>query len=506
MIRLGALFGVSALLGWGSLINSNVADPSQFNVTTFASGLNYPAGVDSLSDGSVLVETSLNYGSSPGQLLSFTASGGGGGPVYTASADGLMAGFTQVGNYFAVGNFTGVLGPGLGSSITLLQPGATDSAPMTAVATIQLSYPNSWEHSSLGLAARPTPGVPGYYHLIINIGSEYDNIATPPADRVTMTGTGFSSIPTTNLSGDSLYMVTINQNGAEPAVTAVQQIATGIRNVFGLTFDSAGDLYFSDNGMDVLPPGSSQPVPPPGEPPQADELNVIPAAQLGVGTPPNFGFPNCYIQYAWGSIPGVPVGSGCVQPIMAFQPVTDSSGIHQLKGATQIALAPADFPAGFNNGVFIGFTGDGGYDDNGGVAYYDFATQQYVQFIESTNVANILGVSSTDDALFLTDAGTVYEITGSTPEPGNGISVAMVLLFAGWWMSRRRVSTSVPASIRGSRRDSGLLRSWTIHQKRWSVLRDRARRDYPIFRGGTGQPTGLKQQLRMAAALARYQH
>jgi glucose/arabinose dehydrogenase len=310
---------------------------------------------------------------------------------------------------------------------------------MSVAATLQFNYPQPWDHSSMGMVAEPTPGVPGSYNLIINLGSQYDNVATSPTSQVTLTGTGFSSFPTTNLSGDSLYMLTINETGAEPAVTNVQQVATGIRNVFGLTFDGQGNLWFSDNGMDELPPGSSQPLPPPGEPPQADELNFMSAAQLASGTPLNYGFPNCYIQYAWGAIPGVPVGSGCVQPVVAFQPVTDLTGIHQLKGATQIALAPADFPAGFNDGIFVGFTGDGGLDDNGGMAYYSFATGQYIQFVESTDVANIIGVSSTDDALYFTDAGTgtVYELTAASPEPGTGFTAVLSLVLAASWMKRR---------------------------------------------------------------------
>jgi hypothetical protein len=92
-----------------------------------------------------------------------------------------------------------------------------------------------------------------------------------------------------------------------------------------------------------------------------------------------------------------------------------------LIGATQVALAPSDFPAGFNDGIFIGFTGDGGPDDNAGMEYYDFATGIYTQFIESTDVDNITGLSSTDNALFFTDAGTgnVYELTAASPEPGH---------------------------------------------------------------------------------------
>ena len=85
-----------------------------------------------------------------------------------------------------------------------------------------------------------------------------------------------------------------------------------------MAFDPAGNLYFTDNAIDALPAGSRQPVTPDGEPPQADELNMISAQQLGVGAPINFGFPNCYIQYANGGVLGVPVGTGCVQPTVSW--------------------------------------------------------------------------------------------------------------------------------------------------------------------------------------------
>ena len=440
IVRLAILFGLSAVLGFGGIINSDAVNPSLFSLTTFASGLSFPAGVQPLADGSVLVQTSPNYGYNPGQLLSFTSTGGGGSAVYTAGALGLMTGSAKVGNYYAVGNDSSEIGPGGDHSITLLKPGAPGS-PAALIATLHLNYPTPWEHPSVGLTARPTPGVPGSWDLIVNVGAQGDNTATPANSQVTLTGTGFSSIPSASLAGDSLYLIRINETGAQPAVTAVQQVATGIRNVFGMTFDNSGNLWFTDNGIDVLPPGSTQPVPPDGEPPQADELDFLAGNQLGIGPPPNYGFPNCYIQYAYGGVPGVPVGSGCIQPILAFQPVVDSSGTHELEGATQIALAPSTFPVGFNNGVFVGFTGGENPNDEAGMAYYDFGTGQYTQFIQSSNplVGNIIGLDATNNALFFTDAGTgnVYELTAASPEPGTGLTAALGLMAAVWRMKRR---------------------------------------------------------------------
>jgi len=299
----------------------------------------------------------------------------------------------------------------------------------------------------------------------VNVGSEFNNVATPAGDTVKLSGTGFSSTPSATLHGDSLYMIRIDTTGAQPTVTAVQQVASGIRNVYGMAFDPAGNLYFTDNGMDSLPPGSTQPVAPDGEPPQADELNMISAAQLGAGAPVDFGFPNCYIQYAYGGVPGVPVGSGCVQPLAAFQPLTDSHGVqHELEGATDLAFAPAGFPAPYNNGIFVGFTGGESPNDEAGLAFYSFTTHSYIAFIQSGNplIGDILGVTSTGNALYISDfgTGTVYEIqAAATPEPSSVLLTAFALLAGsayGW--SRRR---------RSLRRGPGLQPMAGTQEARW---------------------------------------
>ena len=443
---------------FGGIINPNAADPSLFRVTTFAGGLNYPAGFQPLPDGSLAVQTSLNFGAAQGQLFRFTdvqnqgVADGPGTLLYQSGANGIMAGSVQVGNLYAMGNDGERVGLNGDHSISLLLPGATPASPMTAIATLQFNYPQFWEHDQVGMAVRPTPGVPGSYDLIVNIGAQGDNTATPANQLVTLTGTGFSSFPTTNLSGDSLYMITIDENGAQPLVTSIKQIATGIRNVFGMAFDpSTGDLYFADNAMDAAPPGSLQPAEPDGEPPQADELNVIPAASLGIGPAPDYGFPNCYTQYAYGGVPAAPVGSGCVQPVLAFQPVVDGSGTHELEGPTQMTFAPAGFPAGFNHGIFIGFMGEGFPTDEAGLGYFSFDTHQYIQFIQASTpgIDNVVGVTATANALFLSDPGpgNVIEISAaSTPEPASGGLVLFVLTTATAFSLRRR-----PAPRRSAR-------------------------------------------------------
>lgn len=434
MFRLGPLIFFFSTAAVATILNSNAVNPALFNVTTFASGLQFPASVMMVANGNLLVETSPTYGFAPGQLLDFGPGGGTGTVVYNAAPSGLMTGLVQVGNYYAIGNDGSRIGTTADHSITLVAPGPTPSSPMTTVATLTLNYAQPWEHDNVGMAVRPTPGVPGSYDLILNIGAQGDNTATPAGQVVSLTGTGFSSIPSQTLSGDSLYLIRIDENGAQPAITDIQQVATGIRNVFGMAFDPAtGDLYFADNGMDVLPPGSTLTPAPDGEPPQADELNVLPGAALGVGSPINYGFPDCYIRYAYGGIPPVAVGSGCVQPLVAFQPITDATGTHELEGPTSVAFAPPDFPAPFNDGIFIAFTGGESPNDEAGMAYYDFATHQYIHFIESLNgqTGSLIGLTATSNALFVTDVSTgeVYEIASAVPEPPTAVIVALALIF-----------------------------------------------------------------------------
>jgi hypothetical protein len=428
MLRLIVAFLTLACLASASLINPAAANLTDFRVTTFASGLGFPTGFQTLSDGSIAVLTSPGFGYEQGELRRFTdVSGqgigdGSGTVIYTSAQAGMMTQAVQVGNYYAVGNDGARIGPAADHSIALLSPGATPASTMTLVATMHFAYTQPWVHSSVGLATRPTPGSPGSYDLVFNVGSQEDNIATPGDQTVTLTGTGFSSFTPTVLNGGSLYMVTIDQTGVLPAVTNIQQVATGIRNVFGMGFHPVtGDFWFADNAMDVLPAGSPQPEPIFGEPPQADELNLIEAADFATGPAPNFGFPTCYIQYEIGGLSGDAVGSGCTQPVLAFQPKVDGDGTHKLQGPTEIAFAPANFPAPFNNGVFVGFTGGGSPNLEAGVAYYSFSTSSYYHFIQSGNplVNNIIGLESTADSLFIADAsGKVYQIL-AIPEPGS---------------------------------------------------------------------------------------
>jgi uncharacterized repeat protein (TIGR01451 family) len=391
------------------ILNPNALDPSLFRVTKFVPGIAFPDSIQVLSDGSVAILSSPNFGQQPSSILRFTdvnqtgVADGPGTALYTSSV-GPLTGFIPIGKYYALGNYGD-------HTITLLQPGATPSSAMTTVASLQFSYPANWEHDQIGMAARPVPSNPGFYDLVFNLGAEGNNTAS--TDKVGLTGTGFSPMfPSVSLTADSLYAITIDETGAQPAASNLRAVATGIRNSFGMAFQaSTGDFYFADNAMDT--PLTN------GEPPQADELNIIAAAIFGNDSPPNFGFPTCYIQY----VTGTPIGGPCVQPLVAFQPIPDTYTGAELEGATEIAFAPPNFPSGFNNGIFIGFNGEGTGipTDEAGLAYYDFSSGKYLHFIESNNpaIGNIIGLGASSNALFVSDfsKGIVYEIVPNPNPP-----------------------------------------------------------------------------------------
>jgi hypothetical protein len=111
----------------GPGVNSN-----NFWITTFATGLDYPLGMATLSDGSLLVAIShgANYFSSTGAVIRLTDTNndgiadGPGAAVYT-NLPGSQSALRVAGNL--------VLVTGLGQPITILRAGATPTNSLTFV-------------------------------------------------------------------------------------------------------------------------------------------------------------------------------------------------------------------------------------------------------------------------------------------------------------------------------------------------------------------------------------
>src|SRR6266567_4557912 len=277
--------------------------PGDFRITTFASGLNYPLGMARLPDGSLLVATSegTSYWNSNGKLLRLVDADQNGvadGPG-TVLYSGLTGGLTSL---RIGGTLVFVTGQGSGRPITILRLGATPTTTLTLVGQIVVNYPvGGWEHPHSALAVRPTPGQPGSCDLLFQLGSDQNFAKTTRTATISNT-----QIPGANgtLQGESIYMLTLTDNITNVVASNLTRLAKGLRNAAGFAFQPVtGDLYFEDNGIDGLSD--------PDEPLSADELNVIPAAQLGNGSVPDFGFPTNYTVYRTGEV----VGGGGVQPL-----------------------------------------------------------------------------------------------------------------------------------------------------------------------------------------------
>ncbi len=408
----GPCLGASALTLQGPSVRA-----SDFRVTAFARNVDFPLGMVLLDDGSLLVAetrgTSLWTGTS-GQLVRYVdadqdgvADGAG-----TVLYSGLPSGLTSLRK---CGSLVFVTGQGSGRPMWVLRAGATPEAPLSLVGSLTVRYPTGgWEHPHSGLAVRPIPGKPGSCDLLFQVGSDQNFARTTRTAALGNTQiTGANGV----LQGESIYVVTLTDHGTNVTASGPRQLAKGLRNPAGFIFHPVtGDLYFNDNGIDGLIDAN--------EPLSADELNVIPAAQIGNGTIPDFGFPDNYTEYRTGRI----VGGQGVQPLFAFQPQPNPLTGSESEGPNEIAFAPPGFPPGLNNGVFLGFHGKwalaGLSNEENPLVFADLTTGHYFQFIgnDETAVGHFDGLLSTDDSLFLSDltgtgntdnsrsAGVIYQI------------------------------------------------------------------------------------------------
>jgi glucose/arabinose dehydrogenase len=392
-------------LSIGTLLGTPVfgpdVDASQFVVTPFATQLSFPQSMISMSGGAIAVQTSPGF--SNGVLVTLTDTNSNGiadqqGTLYTAPAgEGALTQLAQAGSFYVQGNYGA-------HSIVILNSSFAEAG------RIQFDYGQDlWWHDTIGFTVRPTPGQSGFYDVVFNVGSQYDNEAS-------VMNVGASNLVNASLNPDSLYMVTLDLNGTTPVASNLTQVAKGIRNSFGLAFDSDGSLWFTDNAMDGDP-----------FPPQAEELNEIPAALLNAlqadtpgATPLDFGFPTCYPNYFTGSHDV----SGCTEPIQSFLPFL---GMYS-QGATQIAFAPPDFPPPYNHGIFIAFAGNPPGQRNP-LIFYNLDTGEYTHFLLGGNATRQTGLLATGNSLFISDflSGEIFQITAATPEPGTFALAGLVL-------------------------------------------------------------------------------
>ncbi len=157
-------------------------------------------------------------------------------------------------------------------AVTFWRTGLTPGAPLTYAGRIGLTFPAGAEHTTYALAARQAPDAHSDVEVYFNIGAAANSVATPPTSTVALTGSGLTFTPAAVVA-DSIHRLRVSDSEAGLAVSTPQQIARGLRNAAGMTFDAGGDLYLQDNGIDTE--GNR------GVSFSADELNRIPAATLG---------------------------------------------------------------------------------------------------------------------------------------------------------------------------------------------------------------------------------
>jgi glucose/arabinose dehydrogenase len=384
-------------------------NPDDFRVTTFATGVSYPVGMQQLSDGSLLVAVSdgPDFFTSNGRLLRFVdtdddgVSDGLGQQLATGMAGGLTS--LRIGGELVF--VTGQRRP-----IYVHRMGATPGSQMTQIGVIDVNYLTSWLHPHSALGLRPTPGEADSYDLFFQLGSRRNNSTT--SSTVTISSTNIAGA-TGTLRGDSIYRLTIIDMGDNVRATNLTQVANGLRNAAGFAFDTGtGDLYFQDNGIDGISGNANEPL-------SADELNFLSATDLSNAAVEFFGFPDNYTAYRTGTI----VGGAGVQPLVAFQPLPDPLTGAEAEGPNDLVLAPKGFPDGLNDGIFIGFHGKffgGGLDnEENPLVYVDLTSSNYFHFIRGQQVGlgHLDGLLSTTDSLFVSDISTSGGLS-SNPNQG----------------------------------------------------------------------------------------
>lgn len=422
------LLTLCKIAGATPILGNNPAIPGNFQVQTFASGLNFPYGLYQLPDGSILAGT-IN-GSLFGSTLEITritqTNGLADAPtVVFSGGTGPATGMSGVGNIVAVAT-----GTGTGSQINILEAGAGGS--LTQLGQLNFTYPGPWWHDSHAISMRAAPGQPGTYQLIFNVGSEFNDI--PSVHTVSVTG-----LTSATLNPDSIYSLSFTVNGSNVTAGAPTQLASGLRNAFALGFHSNGDIYFGENGIDL---NGNVPLSP-------DYFGIIPAGSSIL----NFGFPSTYYDPITGQMVGS--GVGITTPLTKFLPINGQA----IQGVGGLSLSPSNFPAGLNGGAFLGFFGNhaGGAANNlNGVVYVDATTGQYFDFLPGaqTGVGHPVSFLSTADALYIADlstigsntqnnTGVIYRVSAAdVPEPSTAWLIASAAVVIAALRRRRSASHS----------------------------------------------------------------
>ena len=397
-------------------------NPDDFAITVFADDLNYPVGMVELEDGSILVAVANGtsfFSSASGQILR----------LVDADDDGVAESRTVLVEQLQIGGPTALkkvddllFVTGQGKPIAILKLGPPPAFEMTELGRIFIDDGNNWLHPNSALVARRMPGSQDSYELYFPLGSKINFAPTTETRQLTST-IGLSA----DLAGDAIHRVTFTYDGTTITGTDVTQIATGLRSASGLAFHPVtGDLYFEDNGIDGLEEAI--------EAHSADEINIIPADQIG-GAIEDFGFPENHIAYRTGEF----IGGGDIPPLVAFTPLPEPANGSESEGPNEIAFAPPGFPPGLNDGLFVGFHGQfsrGGLNnEENPLVYVDLGTGEYFHFVsnEEPAVGHLDGLLASGKKLFVSEISAQGAFNSAAANTGaiyqirfTGMSTAVV--------------------------------------------------------------------------------
>ncbi len=402
-------------------LNGPGVQTDQFRVTAFASRVSYPVGMAQLPDGSILVASTdgPSYFSSSARLVRFVDADDDG--YADGPAEPLITGLPGAMTSVCVAGRL-VIVTGQAKPIVVFRLGPPPGFVLTEVGRITLTYPSGgWLHPHSALQVRLTPGQTNAYDLVFQVGSRVNFAAS--TDTVALTSVGLGNLAGT-LRGDSVYLLTLTDDGTVVRGSNLLQILNGVRNPAGFAFHpTTGDLYFEDNGIDGLVDAN--------EPTSADELNVLPAARIG-GTGPGdvefYGFPTNYIAYRT----GVNVGGRGLQPLVAFQPLPNPLNGAESEGPNDIAFSPPDFPPSLSGGIFVTFHGKfslGGLsNEENPLVFVNLRNMSYFHLVppKQDGIGHLDGLLSTRDSLFVSDIspngslsnqagrGVIYQIKSLT--------------------------------------------------------------------------------------------
>ena len=208
--------------------------------------------------------------------------------------------------------------------------------------------------------------------------------------------------------------MTVTDHGSTVDFGEPVKIAAGLRNASALAFHpETGDLWIGENGIDGLVV--------PIEAFSADELDVIPADQIGESVV-DFGFPDSYVDYAAGDVLGDDTAA------VTFLPIDGS----QAEGIAGIVFVPSSFPDELAGGILAGFHGrfdlTGVANEENPVRWINPETGDQFDLISNDSAAlgHLDSMTATDDAIYIADfcnqsmtnsqaCGVIYWLGVETP-------------------------------------------------------------------------------------------